>query len=196
MLESSDDVGRKVGVARWLFTLPLDLDPPTRARIIKLLEADYRNHYIVENLPETAPQLDPPNGIKFSAFILNQLISDVSTSTEPYSLDDEDPIENVASALPDVRFLAGMLAHPGCVGEYREALLKRFEELVLYGGQHVFLPWPKKDDNDNEDENATTDKVAPVVPERQFRTIHDASEWIRKNWPDFDLEQVPEIEYR
>ncbi len=54
----------------------------------------------------------------------------------------------------------------------------------------------KKNDNDNEDENATTDKVAPVVPERQFRTIHDASEWIRKNWPDFDLEQVPEIEYR
>jgi hypothetical protein len=76
------------------------------------------------------------------------------------------------------RSCAKLLSHPGCVGEVREALLKRFEELALYDGKVVFSR--RKDQ-----------MGAPIIgnePPRRFHDVYEAAAWIQQSWPAFDLE--------
>ncbi|MCY2967429.1 MAG: hypothetical protein NT069_27975 [Planctomycetota bacterium] len=78
------------------------------------------------------------------------------------------------------RSVAKLMSHPGCVGELRELLLQRFEELLFHDGQPVYLkPEPAA--------NAATTPVTNPPP-RRFHNLHDAAAWIQHNWPDFDLE--------
>jgi hypothetical protein len=78
--------------------------------------------------------------------------------------------------------LAKLLSHPACVGEQREPLLKRFEELVLYDGKPVFLK-PEATEGKKRKKPA-----GDQLPPRRFHNLHDAAAWIQQNWPDFDLE--------
>jgi hypothetical protein len=65
------------------------------------------------------------------------------------------------------------------VEKQRDVLLKRFEELVFHDGKPVFLK-PDAPDGKN--------PAGDQLPPRRFQTLHDAADWIQKNWPDFDLE--------
>jgi hypothetical protein len=91
--------------------------------------------------------------------------------------------------------------------EMREALLKRFEELVLYGGQHIFLT--VKPDEEASD-TPVSGKIGGLTPgrspgelqrntpeplPRKFRTIYNVQVWIQQNWPEFNLEETPEVEW-
>lgn len=81
----------------------------------------------------------------------------------------------------DARRLAHLLSHPGCVSQFREALLQRFEELVLHDGRPVLT---NQGDSD------------VPKPQRQFHTVYDAAAWIETNWPEFDLETSHPVEWR
>jgi serine/threonine protein kinase len=77
------------------------------------------------------------------------------------------------------RALSKLLSHPGCVGEVRQDLLRRFEEIVLYDGKPIFT------------QPDATDEKKPAGHQqlpRRFHNLHDAATWIQQNWPDFDLE--------
>ena len=83
--------------------------------------------------------------------------------------------------------LAKLLSHPACVGEQRDVLLKRFEELIFYDGKPVFL---KPDAADGKK------AAADHFPPRRFHNLHDAADWIQKNWPNFDLETNCPVTWR
>ena len=95
-------------------------------------------------------------------------------------------------AMSEPQSVAQLLSHPGCVAESREWMLQRFEELVLYDGEPVFLK-PEVPDKPAA-AASTADRIpAPVTPARQFQTLPDVADWIARNWPDFDLEAKPPV---
>jgi len=101
-----------------------------------------------------------------------------------------------AIAMSNSRSIAKLLSHPGCIGEARECLLKRFEELIFHEGRHVFLV-PENSDSDSD--KSATQVVTSLKPEthaRRFHTIYDAADWIKNNWPDFDLEATHPVTWR
>ncbi len=97
----------------------------------------------------------------------------------------------------NARSLAKLLQHPACIGEPREWMLQRFEELVLHDGRRVFLKAAEEEDSKTDkDAKSETQTVEGDHPKRRFHTIHDAAAWIQTNWPDFDLEATMEITWR
>jgi hypothetical protein len=84
--------------------------------------------------------------------------------------------------------LAKLLSHPACVGETRDSLLKRFEELVFYEGKPVL--W--KPHRPNEEDKPAADPQ----PSRRFQILQQAAAWIQQNWPDFDLETSCPVTWR
>ncbi len=66
-------------------------------------------------------------------------------------------------------------------------MLQRFEELVLYDGEPVFLK-PETPNNPAAAASTADSIPASVTPARQFQTLLDVADWIARNWPDFDLE--------
>jgi hypothetical protein len=82
------------------------------------------------------------------------------------------------------------------VGQMREALLKRFEELVLYGGQHIFLTVEPEEESSDTPASAElgglmpgrspeeVQRTTPEPPPRKFRTIYNVQVWIQQNWPE------------
>ena len=101
-----------------------------------------------------------------------------------------------AAAMNDPRSHAQFLSHPGCVGEPREWMLQRFEELVFHNGQPVFLK-PEREVDDSEPVAPGTDPALLAgdstdlrlpLAQRRFHNLHDAAAWIEQNWPDSDLE--------
>jgi hypothetical protein len=83
--------------------------------------------------------------------------------------------------------LAKILSRPACVGDQRESLLKRFEELVFYDGNPV-LGKPESADGER--------PAHEQAPPRRFHNLHDAAAWIQQNWPDFDLETNCPVTWR
>jgi hypothetical protein len=82
-----------------------------------------------------------------------------------------------------------LLSHPGCIGEARQRLLRRFEELVFYDGRPVF----QRPDRSAPGVGLAELDTPPVPPEsptppRRFHTAYDAAEWIQKHSPAFDLD--------
>jgi hypothetical protein len=100
-----------------------------------------------------------------------------------YSCSDSEvcSVEQFAGFISSPRSLAKLLSHPGCVGEQREALLRRFEELALYDGEPIFSKRRASDEK-------KPALAAGALTARRFHTLHDAAAWIQQNWPDFDLE--------
>jgi Protein kinase domain len=93
----------------------------------------------------------------------------------------------VARSISSPRSMAKLLSHPACVAKQRDVLLKRFEELVFYDGKPVLL---RPD---------ATDRKKPdgaQFRQRRFHNLHDAGDWIQKNWPDFDLETNCPVTWR
>jgi hypothetical protein len=96
-------------------------------------------------------------------------------------------IPDILKSVSHPRSIAKLLSHPGCVGALREAMLLRFEELALHGGQPVFSQV------ENQDGEPPT---RGSMPQREFHNLHDAAAWIEKNWPDFDLETNHPVTWR
>ena len=123
------------------------------------------------------------------------LIDYVSSSTD-YHVDEDGQdfygsIRFASVAMSNPRSLAKFLSHPGCVGEPREFLLQRFEELLFHDGKHVLLS-----DSDSKTEGQDSKPPKPEPPPRRFHHLHDAAAWIEKNWPDFDLEATHPVIWR
>jgi hypothetical protein len=128
-----------------------------------------------EGLGALAPRLEPALQDERGTAITTALL-DYSCSDGPASGSTKQFAKFISSA----RSLAKLMSHPGCVGEQREVLLERFEELVLHDGRPVLLKL------DATEGSPGLPKSDP--PSRRFHTLHDAAAWIQQNWPDFDLE--------
>ena len=86
------------------------------------------------------------------------------------------------------RTVARFLTHPDCVRGFRSCALERFEQLVLHGGASIGFADTAVDHSANDKPSDSSQTTVP--PQRQFRTVDDATKWIARNWPDFDLEAV------
>ena len=95
------------------------------------------------------------------------------------------------------------LAHPACIGQPREWLLRRLDELVYYDGRRVLLSPPNElvdefpeimglDAKRQDGELIGTSENFEHRPEvvRHFRQILDVMNWAEKNLPDVDLEAI------
>ena len=91
--------------------------------------------------------------------------------------------------------IARLLQHPGSFGEQRELLLRRLKELVFHDGNAVLLI-PEEDAGEVYMTELQIKESNARKPERKFKTIYDAAEWIEKHWPDFDLEATSQVTYR
>ena len=123
-----------------------------------------------------------------------------------------DLLELAVMAGPRPRTIAAMLLHPACIGEPREWMLQRFEELVFHDGNRVFLNLPEEDGERqgnyknppsaipvagaNEHGGLTPNRSPAAPPHRRFHSVHDAAAWIQQNWPDFDLEATHPVVWR
>jgi hypothetical protein len=170
MLGKSEDVNAFIWLGPAMRAIGPHLDPARKLRCAKAFVAPILSRSAANDLAQYADPLvallDPgPRG-------------ELSTKTTAVLLEFGN-IDGMVRSMISPRSLAKLLSHPACVGEQRDALLKRFEELVFYDGKPVFL----KADNP-EAQQPTQDQGPP----RRFHNLHDAAAWIQQNWPDFDLE--------
>ncbi|MEQ1904474.1 MAG: serine/threonine-protein kinase [Pirellulaceae bacterium] len=99
--------------------------------------------------------------------------------------------------------LVFFLGHPGALGELRNCILRRLEEIALYECKPVFselaASWPSSSAWDKMDEvsKAEWEGRKAALPPRKFLTVHDATEWLAKYRPEIDLEApwIPEPVY-
>lgn len=148
------------------------------------------------------PFLEPLTQERLAAAELAKVLDYLVTSMHFFSTEEGndvvEPIRHLVFAASDPRALAKLLKHPGCNDDPREWMLMRFEELLFHEGKHVFLTLPESEaESPAGDPGGLKPNRSPVKPPaRRFHTIHDAAAWIEKNWPDFDLESTPEVQWR
>jgi serine/threonine protein kinase len=189
ILEKSKDENVFGAAAQGLAALAPRLGPAkvTRAgdALLAILEKSNDGNVLAtasEVLVALAPRLEPASRDKLSAKAMTSLL-DYSASFGPPDYNAGD----IAQSISSPRSLAKLLSHPACVGDQRESLLKRFEELVFYDGKPVFL---KPEGADGEQ------PAHEQRPPRRFHNLHDAAAWIQQNWPDFDLETNYPVTWR
>jgi serine/threonine protein kinase len=195
VVEQRGNLGIPPAAARGLITLAPRLAPAQADRIGKALSSiiekstDRQVHatatgVLLALLPRLEPALRDRISTQAMTVVLNDFAIDGEDETEiPEDLaakgEDATEIRDLAAAMSSPRDLGKLLSHPACVGKPRECLLQRFEELVCHAGKPVFLH-PGAGDG----KKPASDQLSP----RRFHNLHDAADWIQKNWPDFDLE--------
>lgn len=92
----------------------------------------------------------------------------------------------LSKEIVDPKFAVFLMTQQNFAHHQADILLQRFEELVLFDGRNVLL-------ETNDDATGPADKSKPAKPNRQFLTIWDAAKWIEKNWPNYDLDAVPNL---
>jgi serine/threonine protein kinase len=202
MLEKSPDIRVVFGVSRVLAALAPRLDATQAMRACNSLMAVAEESTDEElagaflALEALARQLDSGSrnsvALATSALLLDRggdalgVRSVYLNGSKPLIV-KHPPIE-VARLISSPRSLAKLLSHPACVGEARDSLLRRFEELVLYDGKPVL--WKPYRLNDEEK------PAAGPQPSRRFQILQQAAAWIQQNWPDFDLETTCPVTWR
>jgi serine/threonine protein kinase len=149
-----------------------------------------------EGLFALAPRLDPASRDRLAMKATTSLLDSCASFGRTFGDGIRGILPRVARSISSQRPLAKLLSHPACVGESRESLLKRFEELVFYDGKPVFFTIQSATDSSNmlanmrsKTESAEGKQPAhEQAPPRRFHNLHDAAVWIQQNWPDFDLE--------
>ncbi len=201
VLKKSTDQRLSRHVGDLLVALASKLTHEQKNRTADLLVSELQRHvnlYLTEPLDDLLSQTDSETQERVSSKAMRMLLDYLATSNTYFDDDYEevrDPdrvFGHAAMSVTNQRALATLFRHPACIGEAREWMLLRFEELVLHGGNRIYfsIEQPKEDEEEKTDA-ANTPKPAP--PPRRFKTLHDASTWIQKNWPDFDLESTPEV---
>jgi serine/threonine protein kinase len=194
MLGKSRDNNTRLGAADGLVALAPRLEAAQLTRAWEALVAaatngEIRNNWEWSKLVALAPRLEPASRDSLSTTVTATILDYCGS----FGADDPEGTSLVAGAIivarsvSSARSLAKLLSHPGCVAEQRDVLLKRFEELVLHDGKPVFL---KPDASDGKK------PAGDQLPPRQFQNLHDAADWIQKNWPDFDLETNCPVTWR
>ncbi|HEV8070078.1 MAG TPA: serine/threonine-protein kinase [Planctomycetaceae bacterium] len=186
------DATARVAAIEGIIVLARRLEGPAATRVWRVLITDrdklgsHSEDLVWDCLVALAPFLDSQQRDDLCLSATADVL-DHSCSQYPYSNDAGgwEPSKmcksvRLVGSVTSQRSLAKLLSHPGCVGEERECLLKRFEELVAYDGKAVFLK-PNAADG-------TGAQMKDREPPRRFHNLHDAAAWIQQNWPDFDLE--------
>jgi serine/threonine protein kinase len=121
---------------------------------------------------------------------LNLALQDKLTTEAAVAALDAPTSENADWILPmsSSRSLVGLLSHLGCVGDKREQLLKRFDELTFNNATSAVSNGTSRERSSGpKNKDAAADAAVIQLP-RHFRNQWDAAAWIQQNWPDFDLE--------
>ena len=120
---------------------------------------------------------------------LSMKVAKIALDTYNPSTDDPPGRFNefaIIALLSSPRLVARLLSHPGCVGKMQELCLERFEELLFYDGKPVLL---SREETDSKRNGASRKQHSVGQPfRRRFQTTHEVADWIKQNWPDFDLE--------
>jgi serine/threonine protein kinase len=194
VLETSDSCFTLGAAGNCLVALTPMLSPDTRIRTAELFVRTLKRENgrcLTEQLLAVMKHLDLPTQDRIATEVMSILLDDQTWSAD-VTLIGLNPFWPGAMAMINGKSLASMLQHPSITGPLRDAMLQRFEELVLHDGQHVFLTL--KEPNAKVQTSDPT-KQHPVPP-RQFHNLHDASDWIQKNWPGFDLEATYPVTWR
>ena len=192
------------------------LSPDDRLRIAELFVAFLptgHNERVTSQLLELLPQLEHSTHDRMSMEILTTLL-DYLAMSETYFITEAIDLDSFRPAIMvmiNPRSIARLMQHPACIGEPREWMLQRFEELIFHNGQRVFLQLPESETiigartvltsgNAATPETANGDlkpnRSPAEPPPRRSHTLHDAATWIQHNWPDFDLEATHPVTWR
>ncbi len=199
LLQSSEDVEALQNTGNALASIAVRLPTEIRLRATeRMLESLHRfsQGHITEQLYKLVQSLELPKRDQISSEATTILVDYIATSPGYYSDGTDMDFETfkfASMAMCDAKSVATMLRHPACVNEPRDFLLRRFEELLFHDGQHVLLT-PPDSGTEAQPTDAATPKLEP--PPRRFHNMHDAAEWIQKNWPDFDLETSQPVTWR
>ncbi len=177
------------------------MNPDTRLAFTTVLKDELPLYHSGYNTSNILSAMDTANHEEFAMNTLNRLMNTrITTLNANNGFESAASIEAISKTVSEAKHIAEMLPHPAAVGDVRETLLKRFEELLLYGGQHIFLTEKPEDESSespgNAERSGQTLGRSPEPPPRKFRTIHDAQIWIQQNWPDFNLDETPEVQWR
>ena len=219
VLEKATDSNALRAAGNALVALAPKLSPDMRMQTADLFVASLHRidgGGITEQLLAIMPQLERPTQDRISNEVMTILLDYLAVS-DGYFEGDYGGV-NLSAFSPGVmammneRSLASLLQHPAAMGEAREFLLPRFEELVFHDGKHVLLPLPEtlgerqgNDENppsaipaaDVDEHGGLTPNRSPgEPPPRRFHNLHDAAAWIQQNWPDFDLEATHPVIWR
>lgn len=156
-------------------------------------------------LSEISQNLDTSARDRISTAALRILLDDSANSTLPSVLlglrqTAMDPVQPAVMAMTNARSVAALLSHPASVGHRQKWMLQRLEELLFHNGKSVFLKpfeMPGREGTvprQREGTTANSESVKPPTP--RFRSVHDAADWIERNWPDFDLNATPAVTRR
>jgi hypothetical protein len=88
----------------------------------------------------------------------------------------------------------------------RDLLLNRHEEQVRNDGPQIFLTVEPEEESSDATLSAELGGLTPdrspgesgnssEPPPRKSHTIYDAQVWIQQNWPEFNLDETPEVEW-
>jgi len=193
-LETTTDTKARFEAMTELVELVPKLEPAQVPRAWKVLSANFSDATAWDALPAVVARLEP-------------LSRDVESTRAATVLLDHACCDRVvwnssvefAPYISSPRALAKLLSHPGCVGEEREYLLRRFEELALYEGKAVFPKLQRREGSGARFIEVKADsgkQPSPAPPPRRFHNLHDAAAWIQQNWPDFDLETNCPVTWR
>ena len=188
---SIDDRNNSVSKAagKGLAELILRLEPAQRPQAANaLLKSISRGGHFIVPLPRLIALVEGISEDSLSTtalrILLNLLVLESHNSRNAPQMSIKDFSLGVENTTSRTKSFATLLSHPGCVGELREWMLPRFEELVLHEGRAVFL---RPEVGFEEPADATQPENIPLPP-RRFHNLHEAAAWIEQNWPDFDLE--------
>ncbi len=218
VLENSSSLSSLQAASNGLLALAPRLASEKRVRAAEaMVESLHRVEWgrITEQIAKLVPLLDPPNQDLTSTrsmVILNDKLATSSTYFDHMGNRVYDPLRSGTTAMINARSMGQLMQHPACIGEPRAWMLQRFEELVFYDGNSVFLNLPEEDcerqgqdenpssaipaANENEHGGLTPNRSPAEPPPRRFHTVHDAAAWIQQNWPDFDLEATHPVTWR
>jgi serine/threonine protein kinase len=171
LLGAQFDRGLTVNYAALLFTLSPRLEAGLRDRLSTKAAKIVLDRWMSNPILEMG---SPPQS------------SDESSDPEQRPVKHE--AYNIIASLSSPRSVVRLLSHPGCVGKMQELCLERFEELLFHDGKTVLLTRDEADSN--ADVSPRRQPPLGEAPRRRFQTAHEAAEWIRQNWPDFDLESI------
>ena len=174
VLKKNTGYARRVAMDSLVSLAPM-LRPELRvqtaeAYLVCIRQLDYAHNFWRGNEKFLAlvPYLDSRTQCQAGSEALTFLLSKLALSDGYFETmgTDLNPIRPVIMAIPDARLLATFLKHPVCIGEPREWMLQRFEELVFHNGERVFLPLPKPEPGPSE-RQGNSENPSRVVPANQ-----------------------------